>query len=256
MSIARSEKLKSMLDDWLPQTVVTSARLNALGILPQHAQKYQASGWIESVSAGTFKRKHDQLVWEGALYSLQEQLGLQVHVGAMTALAAAGAAHYLRLGRETVFLFSMPNVTLPSWFKRYQWGADISHTQTKLLPRELGLAEQNHAGFRVMGSSPERAILECLHLAPAKLDLVETYQVVEGLQTLRPKLMQALLEACKSIKVKRLFLFMADKASLPVMNHLDLSRIDLGSGNRAVVANGHYDAKYRLVLPKELVRHG
>ena len=252
MSVGRTEKLKSLLDAWLPQSVVTSAYLRERGISPQHTQKYLASGWIEAVGGGAFKRKNDRITWEGALYSLQEQAGLVVHVGATTALAASGAQHYLRLGRESGFLFSAPGVALPLWFRRYDWGADISHTQTKLLPPELGLSGQNHAGFRVTGSSPERAILEALHLAPAKLDLVECYQLMEGLQNLRPKLMQELLEFCNSVKVKRLFLFMAEKAHLPVLKHLDVERIALGSGARALVNHGFYDSKYHLILPKEL----
>lgn len=65
--------------------------------------------------------------------------------------------------------------------------------------------------------------------------------------------MQSILENCNSIKVKRLFLFMADKAGLPVMKHLDLARIDLGTGNRAIVREGAYNATYQLVLPKALV---
>jgi hypothetical protein len=77
--------------------------------------------------------------------------------------------------------------------------------------------------------------------------------VLSGLLNLRPALMQSLLESCNSIKVKRLFLFMADKANLPVMKHLDQTAIDLGSGNRSVVRDGTYDSRYQLVLPKELV---
>lgn len=252
MGVGRTEKLKSLLDDWLPQTVVTSAYLRERGISPQHTQKYLASGWIEAVGGGAFKRKNDIILWEGALHSLQQQAGLAVHVGATTALAASGAQHYLRLGRKAVYLFSAPGVALPLWFRRYDWGVDISHTQTKLLPPELGLTGQYQAGFQVTGSAPERAILETLHLAPAKLDLVECYQLMESLQNLRPKLMQELLESCNSIKVKRLFLFMAEKAQLPILKHLDAEHITLGLGARALARQGYYNSKYQLILPREL----
>ena len=255
MSVSRNEKLKNLLDTWQPHTVVTSVQLNALKISPQHVQNYLKNGWMDAVAAGTFKRPRDTLTWTGALHSLQTQLVLPVYVGAMSALAADGASHYVRIGHETVFLFSAPGVALPAWFKSYQWGMGVSHTQTKLLPLDLGMRDQYFGGFFLRASAPERAILECLHLAPAKVDLVECFQVVEGLLSLRPKLMQELLEACNSIKVKRLFLFMADKAKLPVMQHLDLGKISLGSGNRAVVAEGAYNAKYRMMLPKDLVSH-
>jgi len=60
-------------------------------------------------------------------------------------------------------------------------------------------------------SSPERSIMECLYLAPERMDLVECYQIMKGLVNLRPGLAQELLERCRSVKVKRLFLFMAEK---------------------------------------------
>ena len=57
-------------------------------------------------------------------------------------------------------------------------------------------------------------MLEALHLAPRAIDLVELLEVVDGLRTLRPVVMQTLLETCNSMKVKRLFLLMAQKVSL------------------------------------------
>ena len=243
-----------LLNGWQPHTVATSTRLRALGITPQHVQKYVAGRWLEAVAAGVFKRPNDKLTWQGALYSLQTQLGLRVHVGALTALAGDGATHYLRLGGERVFLFSDKGVKMPAWFKAQGW--QLHHTQTTLLPPDLGVRDAMFDGFPLLASAPERAILEALHLAPKAVDLMEVFDVVEGLRTLRPKLMQELLEACRSIKVRRLFLFMADKASLPVLSHLDLDRIELGSGDRAVVSDGAYVAKYRLSVPKGLVSNG
>jgi hypothetical protein len=74
--------------------------------------------------------------------------------------------------------------------------------------------------------------------------------------SLIPKMMQALLEACESVKVKRLFLYLAERAKLPVMNNLDVSRFDLGKGDRSLTPMGRYVAKYQLLLPKELVGNG
>ena len=61
--------------------------------------------------------------------------------------------------------------------------------------------------------------------------------VMEMLNGLRPELMQTLLEECKSVKVKRLFLFMAEKAEHAWFSDLDLSKISLGTGKRAIVKN-------------------
>jgi hypothetical protein len=231
-------------------------RLRQLGITPQDAQKYVSAHWLESLGKGAFKRPSETVTWQGALYSVQTQLGLPVHVGALSALEISGHSHYLRFAKSTIFLFSPPAITLPQWFRTH-WGSEVRHTQTKLLPADIGLTERNSVeGFPLKNAAPERAILEMLHLAPNEFDLVETALILEGMTTLRPKLMQTLLEACGSVKVKRLFLYLAERAKLPVMTHLDTSRFNLGKGDRSLTCMGRYVAKYQLLLPKELVGDG
>ena len=83
---------------------------------------------------------------------------------------------------------------------------------------------------------------------------MECYQVMEGLTTLRPKLLQQLLEQCGSIKVKRLFLYMAHKAGHAWAQRLDREKIDIGSGARAITKGGVYVASFGLTLPEELAR--
>jgi len=77
--------------------------------------------------------------------------------------------------------------------------------------------------------------------------------MMEGLTNLRPKLLQELLERCTSIKVKRLFLYMADKAQHHWLTFIDQAKISLGEGDRSVVKAGIYVSKYRISVPKELV---
>lgn len=256
MNVSRHGKLRSLLDCWQPHTVATSAYLKRLGITPQDAQNYLRSGWLVSLGRGAFKRPNETVTWQGALYSIQSQLKLPLHVGALTALEMQGQSHYLRLARSITYLVSPGEVALPQWFKSH-WGQDVRHLQTKLLPPDIGLMEQDAPeGFPLRSASPERAILELLHLAPIEFDLMEAALIVEGMTTLRPKLMQELLEACASVKVRRLFLYLAERAKLPVMRHLDASRIDLGKGDRSLTRMGRYVPKYRLLLPRELVGNG
>lgn len=256
MSLSRSEKLKPLLDAWEPHSVATTVHLKSLGITPQDLQNYTSSRWLLSLGRGAFKRPMETVTWQGALYSIQAQLRLPVHVGALTALEMSGNSHYVRFANTKAYLFSPLNVALPLWFRTH-WGDDVRHVQTKLLPPDLGLSErQVPEGFTLKTSSVERAALELLHLAPKEFDLVEAGLVVESMTSIRPKLMQTLLEQCASIKVRRLFLYLAERADLPVMRHLDLDRINLGAGDRSVVPNGRYVAKYQLLLPRELVDHG
>lgn len=245
-----------MLDAWTPHTVATSAYLTGLGITPQDTQKYTASRWLMALGRGAFKRPQETVTWQGALFSIQEQLGLPVHVGALTALEMTGHQHYVRFSSTKTYLFSPPDVTLPHWFKAH-WGNEVRHIQTKLLPRDMALAEREAPeGFKLRCAAPERAVLEMLHLAPKEFDLVEAALIIEGMTSLRPKLMQSLLEGCASVKVKRLFLYLAERANLPVMQHLDMVRISLGKGDRSLVRMGRYVPKYQLLLPKEIVGDG
>ena len=258
MALQNDAKLKTVLNDWLPQTVATSAWLNSLGVSRQLARHYSTHHWIEPLGSGAFKRPHDRVEWFGAVSSLQTQLKLPVHVGAVTAMAAHGLAHYVRMepGAELVCLFSPLNTRLPTWFTNHDWHQSVHHLKSNMLPADLGLTTTDYGNIEVAVSTPERAILECLYLSPNKMDLVECYEIAQGLMSLRPKLMQALLEACDSVKVKRLFLYMAEKAALPVMRHLHFATINLGAGERSLGQGGVHDAKYRLTVPVELANHG
>src|SRR5690606_3380468 len=64
--------------------------------------------------------------------------------------------------------------------------------------------------YQIHISCPEMAILEWLHVLPNELlfsdSVVDTFN---GLVNLRPKRLQALLQACRSIRLKRVFLLLA-----------------------------------------------
>lgn len=254
MGIKNDGKLKNLLATHLSGTVCVSPWLERQGISPALQQRYRTSGWLESVGRGAYKRPNEQVTWQGGLYAMQFQSDLPIHAGALTALALKGFAHYVRLGEESVFLFSPQKTNLPAWFKNHDWAQKILHYKTSVLPLDLGLVDYQEGAFSVKISGPERAILECLHLAPDTVDLVECYQVMEGLTTLRPKLLQPLLEKCSSVKVKRLFLYMAEKAGHDWLKDLDMSKFDLGSGDRALTKGGVYVSRYGLTLPEELVK--
>lgn len=253
MGIRNPYKLRYFLDAWQPGTVATSAYLKTQGVTAQDAQKYVASQWLTPLGRGAFKRPKETVTWQGALYTVQSQLKLPVHVGGLTVLERAGKNHYLRLGESPACLFSPPNVVLPQWF-RVHFGNQVSHVQTKFLPADIGLNEaESFDGYPLIAASVERACLEILQLAPNQFGLVEAAMIFESLTTLRPRLMQSLLAACTSVKVKRLFLYFAERADLPIARHLALDQLDLGTGDRSLVRDGRYVAKYKLVLPAELV---
>ncbi|MCF8345932.1 MAG: type IV toxin-antitoxin system AbiEi family antitoxin [Bacteroidales bacterium] len=252
MATNHGNKLMNLLSLHVPGTVLLASWLEKNGISRDLQQYYLKSGWLESYGTGAFKRPNENVRWTGALNSIQRQTELPVHVGGLTSISLQGLSHYIRMEKEPLYLFSPQYVKLPKWFLNQSWSNQIVHVKTKFLPTNSALFEYNLDGLKLQISSPERAILECLYLLPDRFDMVECYQIFEGLSNLRPKILQELLENCNSIKVKRLFLYMASKANHQWLGSVDQSRIDLGTGDRVIVKEGVYISKYKISVPKEL----
>jgi hypothetical protein len=143
---------------------------------------------------------------------------------------------------------------MPAWFMDNKWDVDYELFKTSLFQNDnVGLVDYQDALITVKISSLGRAMMECLSLCPDKFPLTEAYELMEGLTGLRPKQVQELLEECKSIKAKRLFLYFADRAKHSWFEYIDQTKIDLGSGSRSLTDNGISIAKYNIVLPKELI---
>ena len=92
--------------------------------------------------------------------------------------------------------------------------------------------------------------MECLYLVPNDQEFIECYELMESMNNVHPQKVQALLDHCQSIKVRRLFLYLAEKAEHEWFYHLDFPRVDLGSGKRQIVAGGVLDEKYKITVPK------
>ena len=231
--------------------VLLSSWLTSQGYNLDLQKRYKKSHWLESIGSGASIRSGDDVDYLGGLYALQTQAGFSIHVAGRTALALLGRAHYINMNAQRAVLIGAYKEVLPSWFKKKDWGMQIHYYSTSFLSADLGLIEFEHKSFSILVSSPARAILECLYLAPKHQELFECYELMEGMNDLRPKMVQELLENCSSIKVKRLFLYLTEKFSHPWFEFLDLSRIDLGSGKQSIVRNGVYIDRYKITVAKE-----
>jgi hypothetical protein len=76
----------------------------------------------------------------------------------------------------------------------------------------------------------------------------ETFQ---GLLNLRPAVMQARLESCRSVKVKRLALFLGEHFNHPRYSKLVKALVRLGAGKRQVVKGGVYSPEFMITVPPE-----
>ena len=121
---------------------------------------------------------------------------------------------------------------------------------------DLGLTKKELGSYSIKISSPERAIMEVLHLVPNKESYEESKLLMEGLITLRPALIQKLLENCRSIKVKRLFMHLAQACNLPWVKKINLDNIDFGKGKRVLCKGGYFDSKYQISVPGKRIIEG
>ncbi len=254
MTTYKKTKLRKLIEVLHKGNVITVALLDSIGISNDLRKYYLKSGWIEPLGRGAYKKPNDNIEWQGAVNAIQKQNNIHVHVGGLSALSLQGYSHYLRLSKESLQLFSPQRTKLPKWFLDYHWEVDLFHKQSSFLSNSIGFKEMDIKQISVTVSTPERAILECLYLAPQTVDLVECYQLLEGLINLKPKLITELLVSCNSVKVKRVFLYMAEKVNHQWFQFIQTDNIDLGKGKRMITEKGNstYIAKYLISIPKDL----
>lgn len=254
MDTVEPSKLNRLITD-LPQGVVfLSSWLAENGYSYDLQKVYRKNRWLTSIGSGAMIRSGYQVDYLGAIYALQVYAKINIHPAARTALALSGKSHYLEMNLNKAILFGAAKEELPTWFKRYNWGLEIDYYTTSMLPSGVGLIDYTVYNFKIKISGSIRAIMECIYLAQEEASLIECYELMEGLNNLVPKKVQTLLEQCTSVKVKRLFLYFAEKANHSWLKYVNLDNIDLGKGKRSLVKDGIYIPKYQITVPKINVR--
>ncbi|MBI4062974.1 MAG: type IV toxin-antitoxin system AbiEi family antitoxin [Elusimicrobia bacterium] len=245
------KKLSQLLANWPTGMVAVHSWLQKHGVSRLLANYYHKAGWVHRIGRGAYARLEDKVDWTGGLHAIQYQMGCPVHVGGKRALELQGYAHFLRM-REggAVRLYAPRGTRLPQWLRRYDWGINFAYTAANLFAgkTETGLTEKAVGDFSIRLSAPERAMLELLNDVPNSQSFEESRLLMGGLATLRPDLTQTLLEACRSVKAKRLFLFLAEEAGHAWVKQLDLKRVYLGKGKRSIIKGGHFDPKYQITV--------
>lgn len=252
MSTQKSNKLNPLLVQWKRGAVYIQTYLSQIGYNHDLVKAYRRGGWLESIGGGAYKLAGDTVDWFGALYALQQQKRLGVHAGGRTALELKGYSHYGRQNRDKCFIYAESGTGLPKWFKDHDWNVDIVFKATNLFPGNLkeSFTEYRHKELTLTISGPERAAFEMLYYIPSLQGFEEALHIIGALLTLRPYLVQKLLEQCKSVKVKRLFLYMAEKSELPWFDQIEREKINLGGGKRLIIPNGVLDKKYLITVNK------
>ncbi len=251
--------LSPLLTDLPEGVAVPSAWLTERGISPQLVRKYVASGWLIPLAHGAYARPASPVQWQGIVLALQRLARRPVHVGGLSALNLHGLAHYLPLGGESrIHLWSHSEIIarFPAWVTA------ITISQTLMLHGQrlfdTTTAQEGLTNlptpirdWTLAVSSPERAILEVLSLVDeTTASFTHAAELFEGLSALRPALVQQLLEGCRSIKVKRLFLFLATRQHAPWSRKLTIDRVTIGQGKRLVTRGGRLDTRFSITVPE------
>jgi len=109
-----------------------------------------------------------------------------------------------------------------------------------------------HSGTVHIENASERAIFELLDEVPQRETFHQADTLMEGLRNLSPRRLHTLLVECRSVKVKRLFLWFAERHKHAWLKRLDRKGIDLGSGKRMLVRGGKLDARFNITVPENL----
>lgn len=256
MSVQNKTKINQLYSILPEGCVVPSKWLRLKGYSPQLVARYVKSGWLIPVAYGLYKRPGRESLWQDIVISLQKFAGKDIHCGAKTALQAQGYGHFLPLKSESIItLFSKVTVHLPLWVNKvallegFQLTSGSLFTDT-IHPDSIINLEWAKSPLPIEVSCPERAILELLSKVPYDESFESAIYFAEGLTHLRPDVLMNLLQACGNIKVKRIFLFLAERLHMPWFDRLDTDTIDLGSGKREIVKGGKLDKKYLITVPE------
>jgi hypothetical protein len=266
------------LDKRLPEgLVVDAAWLSRHSYSTSLRSQYVAAGWLEQPTRRVYRRARGGLTWPQIVISLQTLLEYPLAVGGRTALELRGYAHYLPQTQKEVHLYGPKRP--PRWVHKLRFGVFFEyHNDGRLfrdarVPKELSSLDWSskkrsanghlaQAGLTVQPwgqwdwplvlSAPERAVLELLDELPGRESFHQADMLMEGLTNLSPRRLQKLLADCRSVKVKRLFFFFADRHKHAWLKHLDAAAIDLGTGKRMLVKGGKLDPIRQITVPEDL----
>lgn len=217
------------------------------------------------LATGVYSQYSRSVGWEGVVASLQRMEkaeGLSVPpvvVGGISALSLSGLSQYLLLGSKPYIHLYVAG-KLPTWIARLSLPVEFEgHSTRKLWPESVLMDKafiKEHEWEAdlppVFFSCPEKAVLELLMELPEGVTFEHADELMQGLVNLSPRKLDPLLQACKSVKAKRLFFWLAKRQADPWFSKLNVKDYDLGSGKRVVAKGGKLDTDYLITVPSHM----
>ena len=275
LSMAEQTKGKlNLLERILPEgLLVDAAWLSARGYSTSLRRQYVTAGWLDQPARRVYRRKRGSVSWQQAVVSLQTLLDCDLIVGGRTALELQGFAHYVRQETTRAHLYGRKHP--PLWLNKLPVDTEFAYHNTARLfahpsakptfeakdptaaasaklPADMVAYPWGQWGWSLILSAPERALLELLNELPEKESFHQVDKLVESLSNLSPRRLEKLLRDCRSVKVKRLFFFFADRHEHAWLRHINRKAIDLGKGKRMLVRGGKLSAAHQITVPEDL----
>ena len=270
-----TERKLNQLERLLPDgLLVDAAWLTKHGYSTSLRSQYVSAGWLEQPTRQVYRRTRDPLHWSQAIISLQTLLERDLTIGGRSALAIQGYSHYLVHETKAIHLYGPDHP--PAWLSRLPLDVTfVYHNSGRLFsysalqphpnsdtPFDAASTDSlsgnpvsqpwDHWEKKIAVSRPERALLELLDELPDRETFHQVDKVVEGLANLSPRRLENLLKDCRSVKVKRLFFFFADRHQHAWLKRISKDAIDLGKGKRMLVRGGKLNAAYQITVPEDV----
>ncbi len=251
---------KQLLDELLPfGMIATKQWLLSKGVSLHRIDNALKSRKLEMLATGVYARTGVPVTWQGVVCSLQKMTEDPVHVGGLSALVLLGFGHYLSSTKNiTIHLYSQKK--LPLWLDRLELPVTFIWHGTKALWSPDFLEMNNYTvehDWReglppVKIACPEKACLEMLMSVPNNISFEHADELMQGMTSLSPRKLEALLNFCRSVKVKRLFFWLAERQHYLWHKKLDYRDFDLGKGKRVVATGGKLDKTYLITVPEHM----
>lgn len=250
MDIATRSKINRLLSCGVYGGLFFSEWLSKMGYSAQLTKIYRDNGWLESLTNGVMYRCGEKLSALAALYSFNKQTEKTVRIAAHSALELHGFSHYIPMGKPKLMV-SFDPIRPKEWVISDKFDMRIVPFSTGIFSKpSTHLLKKD--SLELIVSTPEQAFLECLHLVPSHYNYMDLYYLMEQLTSLDPTAVQKTLENTSSQKVKRVFLYMAEKAGHYWFDMLDKDSLGITNSKLQLVENGTYISKYKITVPKEL----
>ncbi len=250
MGVSCGTKINQLLANSASTGLFFADWLKKEGYSSQLQKRYRDSGWLTAMCKGVMYRTGGDLNAYDAIASYNKQMDGKLRVAAMSALEYVGFNHYVPMGKP-VLMVALDGKKEPLWMKSDRFDMTFRTFYSTAFTDVEMIKREQHSGTLYI-SSPEQAFLECLFLAPNLYSYMDLYYAMEQLTTLRPEVVQHLLETTDNKRVKRMFLYMAEKAGHYWFEELQHEKIDLGTCKMQLATNGKFNAKYKMTIPKEL----